>query len=198
MGLLKDGAELLLNAWRAVRERSTFAVFQSSIARAKGWTVDEWYSPFSAVTALGDPDWLQRLREAEQRREKARAERDKLSPNYHYGFPLFGEEPEEPEEPETRERFLALDEQYKEAKLTADAATSVIMADLQNQLIRGELIARGFREPFAQGAPYLTISRHEWHVIRLEEFYGASGGGVTYIGLTIGRAGTKRFFRRKG
>jgi hypothetical protein len=197
MGFLKDGAELLLSAWRAVRERSTLAVFQSSIARARGWTVDEWYYPFSAVAEFGDPHWLQRLREAEQRREKARAERDKLSPSYHSDFPSFGEEPEGPEEPEARERFLAFDEQYKEAKLTADAATSVIMGDLLNQLIRGELIAQGFREPFAQGAPYLTISRHEWHVIRLEKLNGASGGGVTYIGLTIGKAGTKRFFRRK-
>jgi hypothetical protein len=154
MGFLKDGAELLLSAWRAVCERSTLAVFQSSIARARGWTVDEWYNhPYSAFTALGDPDLLQRLREAQQRREKARADRDKLSPNYHSDFPSFGEEPEEPEEPEARERFLAFDRQYKEEQLTADAFTMMIMADLWGKLVRGELIARGFRKPFAQGPP---------------------------------------------
>jgi hypothetical protein len=100
------------------------------------------------------------------------------------------------EEPEARERFLAFDKQYKEAKLTADALTDVIMADLHNQLVRGELIARGFRKPFALGAPYVTISRHEWHVLNLNELSDASAEGVGYVGLRIGKAGTKRFFRK--
>jgi hypothetical protein len=148
-------------------------------------------------TAFGDPDLLQRRREAEERREKARAERDKLSPSRnHPDLPFV--EPEEPEEQEARERFIAFHKQYQDAKLTADAFTSLIIADLHGQLVRGELIARGFRKPFAQGAPDLTISRHEWHVIRLEELTGASGDGVGYVGLTIGKVRSKSFFRRSG
>jgi hypothetical protein len=69
-------------------------------------------------------------------------------------------------------------------------------ADLKEQLTRGELIARGFREPLSHGAPYLTISRHEWRVIELKLPDRAEGGGIGYVGLTIGKPGTKRLFRR--
>jgi hypothetical protein len=69
-------------------------------------------------------------------------------------------------------------------------------ADLKEQLTMGELIARGFREPLSHGAPYLTISRHEWRVIELKLPDRAEGGGIGYVGLTIGKPGTKRLLRR--
>jgi hypothetical protein len=76
--------------------------------------------------------------------------------------------------------------------------TDILLEDLQEKLLCGELIARGFREPFLHGAPYLTISRLEWHVLEVKLPDRASGGGVSYVGLTIGKAGTKRLFRRRG
>jgi hypothetical protein len=71
--------------------------------------------------------------------------------------------------------------------------------NLHFQLVEGHLVARGFREPFAHGAPYLTISRHEWRIVKLDDPIGsdrASGGGISYIAVTIGKPGTKRLFLR--
>jgi hypothetical protein len=86
---------------------------------------------------------------------------------------------------------------YEEANRHATALQMSIESDLNDQLVRGKLIARGFREPFTPSAHYLTISRHEWRVLKLDAWSDrVEGGGVSYIGVTIGRAGTKRFFRR--
>jgi hypothetical protein len=52
-----------------------------------------------------------------------------------------------------------------------------------------------FDEPFSHGAPYLTIPRQEWLIIKLEAPDRAEGAGVGYIGLRIGKAGTKSVFR---
>jgi hypothetical protein len=70
----------------------------------------------------------------------------------------------------------------------------------RDSLHGGELIARGFAEPSSHGAPYLTISRHEWQILKLDPQgdQAARGGGVGYIGLTIGKPGTRSFFRRRG
>ena len=64
------------------------------------------------------------------------------------------------------------------------------------RLRRGELIARGFREPLSPGAPYRPISWHEWRVMELKLPDRAEGGGIGYVGLTIGKPGTRRLFRR--
>ena len=102
--------------------------------------------------------------------------------------------PETPEELEAREQFHQQDEVESRRMAAVD---QWINEDLNRRLAAGELIARGFREPFSHGAPYLTISRHEWKIIRLEPPDRAQGGGVSYVGLTIGRVGTKSFFRRR-
>jgi hypothetical protein len=86
---------------------------------------------------------------------------------------------------------------YEEAYRHATTLQLRIETDLNDQLVSGKLIARGFREPFTPGARYLTISRHEWRVLKLDAWSDrVEGGGVSYIGVTIGRAGAKRFFRR--
>jgi hypothetical protein len=86
---------------------------------------------------------------------------------------------------------------YEEAHRHARMLQLHIETDLNDQLVSGKLIARGFREPFTPGGRYLTISRHEWRVLKLDAWSDrVEGGGVSYIGVTIGRAGAKRFFRR--
>jgi hypothetical protein len=76
-----------------------------------------------------------------------------------------------------------------------EAATDVLLEDLREKLLRGELMARAFREPFAPRAPYVTIARHEWRVLELKTPDRAEGAGVGYAGVTIGKVGTKRFFQ---
>jgi hypothetical protein len=47
------------------------------------------------------------------------------------------------------------------------------------------------------GAPYLPISRSEWLILHLDVQEGtAEGEGIKYVGMTIGRTGTKLFFQR--
>jgi hypothetical protein len=71
--------------------------------------------------------------------------------------------------------------------------------EIHAELIRGELIARGFRVPFSPGAPYLTISRQEWRVLNLLYPNHAVDGSsnYAYVGVTIGKPGTKRFLRQR-
>jgi hypothetical protein len=134
------------------------------------WTVDQWYQPEWAVDEFVDPDWL-------RQRAEAYRECTKAWDTWANGS--------------TRDEAL-----YEEAKRKLDSWDGLIREALNNQLVRGELVARGFREPFSHGASYLTISRHEWRIIKVEWPDRATGGGVTYIGVTIGKPGTKRFFSR--
>jgi hypothetical protein len=97
---------------------------------------------------------------------------------------------ETPEKTEARKLL----KRYEDVKRKVEAFTNLIYKDLDEQLVRGELIARGFREPFSHGAPYLTISRHEWRIIKLGPPDRAEGGGVSYVGLTIGKVGTSHSF----
>jgi hypothetical protein len=189
--LLKD-----VRNWGLTRLRGR----RLTVAGARGWTVDQWYHPAEAVKEFGDQNLLQLREEAEQRRDEALAERgegitigDRPIPPYR-----SPEVPETPEEAEARKRFSALDQQYDDTRRKVDALTYLIREDLIARLTRGELIARGFREPFSHGAPYLTISRHEWRVIGLQLADRAGdGGGVSYVGLTIGKVGTKSLFWRR-
>jgi hypothetical protein len=137
---------------------------------ARGWTVGRWYHPYEAYEKFGDQDWL---RYYNQEQEKA--------------FVEFGKD-------HGREYLPhAISREYEDKIRQYD---HLIREDLHERLARGELIARGFREPFSHGAPYLTISRHEWLIIKWVEPDRAEGGGVSYIGLTIGKAGTRSIFRR--
>jgi hypothetical protein len=200
MGLLKDSVDLALSTWRSINKRWLLSLFQSTVARARGWTVAEWHSPYSVVEVFGDRDLLKRRSEAWERRKNAWVEQQKLSPSFNADDP---DGPfmtlEEPQGPKARERFLALDRMYEEANTDGEAFDGLLRAGIHIRLLSGELIARGFREPFTHGAPYLTISRHEWHIIRLEEgSTRAVGNGVAYVGVTIGKPGTRRFLRRRG
>jgi hypothetical protein len=175
------------------------ALFQSTVASTKGWTVDHWHHPVEAFLKFGDQDWLRDRKEAEKERDKAEAERRKgvtigdrrISPYWSLGVP------QTPEEAEARKCFSSLEQRYTDAQRKVDFLAKMINEDLTEQLARGELMARGFRAPFSHGAPYLTISRHEWRIIKLDAPTDrAEGGGVSYVGLTIGKAGTKSFLRR--
>jgi hypothetical protein len=164
---------LLKDVWSWVSTRFRGRRLAPDVFR--GWTVDKWYDPVSAVRAFGYQDEVQDFTEAERQRDYAL-----LAPDY----------PEPTDEEKERNR------QYDEARWMVDHYTDVICRALNTQLIRGELIARGFREPFTHGAPYLTISRHEWRVLEVKLPDRAEGAGIGYVGLTIGKPGTKRLFRR--
>jgi hypothetical protein len=149
---------------------------------ARGWTVDDWYDPYDAAKKFGNQGLLQARQKSAQQRDKVADEWSKVL------------EPQTPEELEAEEQCR---QQHEVESRRIAACDERINEDLNRRLAAGELIARGFREPFSHGAPYLTISRHEWKIIRLEPPDRAQGGGVSYVGLTIGRVGTKSFFRRR-
>jgi hypothetical protein len=139
----------------------------------RGWTVEQWYTFVEAIYEFVDQEWVRQHNEAYEKINKA-----------------FGE----------FDTNMTDQKQYEYARrlqVDADAYDNLIFEELHERLARGELIARGFREPLSHGAPYLTISRHEWRIIKFELPNRAVGGGISYIGLTIGKPGAKRFFRRR-
>jgi hypothetical protein len=143
---------------------------------AKGWTVDRWYDQSQAYEKFGDQDWL---RYYKQEQEKASVE--------------WGKAPRRAEDYYSPHPTISTI--YRQCEDKMAQYDFLIREDLHERLARGELIARGFREPFSHGAPYLTISRHEWLIIKLVYPDRAEGGGVSYIGVTIGKAGTRSIFR---
>jgi hypothetical protein len=149
---------------------------------ARGWTVDDWYDPYDAAEKFGNQGLLRARQKSAQQRDKVAAEWGKV----------LEAMPQTPKELEAREQF---DQQHEVESRRIAACDRLINEGLNGRLATGELIARGFREPFSHGAPYLTISRHEWKIIKLEPPDRAQGGGVSYVGLTIGKVGTKSFFR---
>jgi hypothetical protein len=189
MGLLKDSIELGVDAWRNISKRWLLSLFQSTLAGARGWTVAEWRSPDEAMSEFGEADLLRCLNEALDRADEARAERDKLAARKSDLDKL---------QQEDRVRFRAFNQQYEAATSEANSCNSLLKGGLQGQLVRGELVARGFREPFTYDTPYLTISRHQWRIISIPDDWSdrAEGAGVAYNGLAIGKPGTKGIFRR--
>jgi hypothetical protein len=168
----------------------------------RGRTVGHWYDPVTALEQFGDQEWVRRSKEARQREDAAYAELLSLNAQTRSRTvvptsPLTAEET--PEEAEAREHIRRLQQRKHDAYQEARTLTDLLMEDLQEQLARGELIARGFTEPSSPGAPYLTISRHEWQILKLNLQGGpaARGWGVGYVGLTIGKPGIRSFFRRR-
>ena len=162
MGVLKDGYDILLGTWRAVRECQWSSIFQALAVQAKVWTVAEWYELPAAIEKLGDLVWA-------RQRIKVRKKLGELE---------------------------ELDPRYVDAELQIEHRDDILLPGLNRRLRRGELIARGFREPLSPGAPYRPISWHEWRVMELKLPDRAEGGGIGYVGLTIGKPGTRRLFRR--
>jgi hypothetical protein len=77
---------------------------------------------------------------------------------------------------------------YYTANIQSEAFEDLLWVGIHIKLVSGELVARGFREPFSHDAPYFTIPRHHWRVLQLERgSERAGGGGVAYAGITIGK-----------
>ena len=162
---------LLKDFWSLLRERR---LPHAEVFRQL--TVDEWHHPSVAIRAFADPELLRGREIADQ--EAARIERPSgagMSP----------------------EGYRSARARAESVQARADNLHKLVTENIEGQLVSGELIARGFREPFSHGAPYHTISQHEWRVLKLELPDHAVGGGITYIGLTIGKAGTWQFFPRR-
>jgi len=140
------------------------------------WTVDQWYHPTAAIDQFGDQDLV-------ARRDEAHREANRLWKEVPSGVGI------------TPEEYTSARHRADHASQRVGALGALLQEGLKARLVNGELIARGFREPFSHGAPYLTISRHEWRIIKLEPPDRAAGGSVSYVGLTIGKVGTKSFFR---
>ena len=125
--------ELLLSAWRAVRERSPISISQSIAGWAKAWTVNEWYHPALAAEEFGDQDWLRDLKEAKQERDKAWDKRDKGITIGHRrivgSYSSLGEH-ETPEVTEARARFDMLDQRYEDAQRKVDVFINLIYGNL--------------------------------------------------------------------
>jgi hypothetical protein len=124
------------------------------------WTVDQWYHPDAAAREFGDQDWL-------RQRDEAYLEGNKVWGAWARGITT------------DQKLFENAKQKAKDASQEADVYDNLILEDLNDRLVLGELKARGFREPFSHGAPYLTISRHEWRVLKLEWPNRATGGGVS-------------------
>jgi len=157
------------------------------------WTVEQWYREYAAIGKFGDQDLVQRRDEAWK---KWAATLDLVEHSRKVGEDLALDVAEAPDVTEAKEE---LDRVRHEQGERYDRFHWLLSEDLHDRLLSGELLARGFREPFSHAAPYLTISRHEWRIIKItDEFLDrAEGGGVAYVGLTIGKPGTKRFLRRR-
>jgi hypothetical protein len=169
--LLKDVGRLSLGRLRS-----------RSLPRAEAfrrWTVDQWYPPSTAIREFADQDLARRSDKANQEADLLRDEAMGMT---------WEQYPE---------AYKAASAEANDATIRADALYELLKGDLEYQLLNGDLIARGFAEPHSHRAPYLTICRHEWRVIKLEPPENrAAGGGVSYIGVTIGKPGTKRFLCR--
>jgi hypothetical protein len=169
--LLKDLGRLSLGRLRG-----------RSLPRAEAfrrWTVDQWYPASTAIREFADQDLVRRSDKANQ--EANQLWEEALGITWE-AYP---------------EAYKASRAQANDATIRADALYELLREGLECQLLNGDLIARGFAEPYVHRAPYLTISRHAWRVIKLEApETRAAGGGISYIGVTIGKPGTKRFLWR--
>jgi hypothetical protein len=140
------------------------------------WTVDQWYVPWTALYLFLDQDLMEESKAAAE-------EANRMWEALPSGAGM------------TPEEYRSAKAQADKALVRANTLRALAWEELQKRLANGELMARGFREPLSHGAPYLTISRHEWRVIKLEPPDRAAGGGIAYAGLMIGKPGSKRLFR---
>jgi hypothetical protein len=99
--------------------------------------------------------------------------------------------------PLDHEEHKVMTEQLNDAQHRIHYYQMLLGDDLRERLLRGELIARAYREPHVHGALEVTISRHEWRILRPTLPDRAEGAGIGYVGVMIGKPGTKRLFRRR-
>jgi hypothetical protein len=160
------------------------------------WTVDQWCVPWTALYLFADQDLVEESKAAAEDANRMWEEANRMWEVLPSGA---GMTPEEYGSAKAlADKAKALADKAKaladKALVRADTLRALAWEELEKQLANGEPIARGFREPLSHGAPYLTISRHEWMVIKLEPPDRAAGGGIAYVGLMIGKPGTKRLF----
>jgi len=138
--------------------------------RCRSWTVLEWLEPYDAVIQFGDQSIASKVVEA-------RVALATLT----FGYPSTEEQRK----------------QYDPLKLRANLETSVLLRNIIPLLLKGSLVAKGFRCPMVHDAPYLPITCSEWLILYLDiNDGGAEGEGIKYAGITIGKARTKRLFQR--
>lgn len=93
------------------------------------WTVDKWYHPAVAIREFGDQDLLERSDEAHK--EHSRLWKELPSGAYM-----------------TPEEYTSARHRADDASTRIQALDALLRENLQARLVSGELIARGFREPF--------------------------------------------------
>jgi hypothetical protein len=92
------------------------------------WTVDQWYEPFAAIREFADQDLLGRSDNADEEHRR-----------------LGDELPSEAGM--TAEEYKNARDQADRASVRVIALRALLQEDLERQLVSGDLIARGFREP---------------------------------------------------
>ena len=151
-----------------LRDLARWGSWERISQRYRSWTVREWLEPYNALTQFGNQSTAAELI----------ALRSKL---HAIGYPITEEQ----------------EKRYKPLYLEYTAKTSELVYELTTLVLEGALVVKGYRSPMIHGAPYLPISRSEWLILHLDVQEGtAEGEGIKYVGMTIGRTGTKLFFQR--
>jgi hypothetical protein len=87
------------------------------------------------------------------------------------------------------EKFEA-ERQHEKWEQTEDDCREALKMNIEDQLLHGELIAKGFLSPHTPGAAEKEIPMDEWRVLSLDwEGHRALGPNFEYIAVLIGKPG---------
>jgi hypothetical protein len=162
--------------------------------REAGGKPSEWKSIFGAMEALARQDLIDRYRYVCQQvfdnaRSALALERQKSELN------IAAIAVEESERREVIDELLRISAEYdgicKQSQPLVnieDNCREALRANIHDQLLRGELVAKGFLAPHVAGAPEIVIPKEEWRFLSLDhEGDQALGPNFEYIAVLIGR-----------
>jgi hypothetical protein len=82
----------------------------------------------------------------------------------------------------------AINASFMERQETISLCRNVLRENIQNQLMAGDLLAKGFLSPHAPGSPEIIIPKEEWRFLLLDdEGDQALGPNFEYIAVLIGK-----------
>ena len=172
---------MLLNDW--LRQR-----------RQTAKTPTKWVSVFDARRTLARQDLIDRneyvIKEAAGVAVMKQTTEEELSNLYKQPDPLasLGVSERAQEYVRLQKRINGLKEEWEGWMVTEEDCRSALCSNIQHQLRRGSLVAKGFLAPHVPGAVEMIIPTEEWRFLSLDcDADQALGPNFEYIALVIGR-----------
>lgn len=164
----------------------------------KKFSKTKWYSPSFSIGKFADPELVKIRDEKSENRRKSitiemilrRQLNQAIAKNPNRGIPSsISPSPKVAQrEEEYREKYQVHKDSEARIEVEYMAAVQDVENNINDQLRKGTLIARGFLQPVSANPGQILIPSEQWSILEMDfDKAIASGHGITYVGVEIGK-----------